>query len=238
MDGLLAGFSGLTAGAVYFLDPNTPGGITTTVPSVTGQKIQAVGTAFSTTTLLLDIEQPVIAAATTAPLTVASGNSFPGSPNLYDRFYRTDRGIDYYYDGARWLSMPLLPLGINGVGGTVSPRFNITGLNPVFNSSIYLETATFLFTIDTTFDAANYWIYEPSYWDSTGTRHAIVSINTWNGSRSPGVAYPLSIDLYQTFGSPLVSNSNPLRFGSYISAVGSPGAFSGENGFWFYRLVG
>lgn len=34
-----------------------------------------------------------------------SGTSFPVTPSTNDRFFRTDRGIEYYYDGTRWLSM-------------------------------------------------------------------------------------------------------------------------------------
>jgi hypothetical protein len=46
-------------------------------------------------------------------LKMASGTSFPGSPAAGDRFTRTDRNIDYFYDGTRWLSTQLhtLPLG-------------------------------------------------------------------------------------------------------------------------------
>lgn len=40
------------------------------------------------------------------------GTSFPGSPATGDRFYRTDRNIDYFYDGAQWLSTQIFT--ING----------------------------------------------------------------------------------------------------------------------------
>lgn len=36
-----------------------------------------------------------------------SGTSFPGSPSTNDRFYRTDRALEYYYDGTRWLTTTL-----------------------------------------------------------------------------------------------------------------------------------
>lgn len=38
---------------------------------------------------------------------IASGTSFPGSPATNDRFYRTDRRIEYFYDGTRWLTTQL-----------------------------------------------------------------------------------------------------------------------------------
>jgi hypothetical protein len=37
-------------------------------------------------------------------LRTARGTGFPGSPASGDRFLRTDRNIDYFYDGTRWLS--------------------------------------------------------------------------------------------------------------------------------------
>lgn len=42
----------------------------------------------------------------------AFGTSFPGSPSTGDRFYRTDRKIEYFYDGTRWLSTAFYSLNI------------------------------------------------------------------------------------------------------------------------------
>lgn len=39
--------------------------------------------------------------------TAAMGTSFPGSPATGQRFFRTDRLLDYFYDGAQWLTMQL-----------------------------------------------------------------------------------------------------------------------------------
>lgn len=58
--GALGGFAGLTAGAVYYLSAATAGAITTTAPSTLGQYIQEVGTALSTTELLINIKSPVL----------------------------------------------------------------------------------------------------------------------------------------------------------------------------------
>lgn len=35
------------------------------------------------------------------------GSSFPGSPATNDRYFRTDLGMEFYYDGTRWVSMNL-----------------------------------------------------------------------------------------------------------------------------------
>jgi hypothetical protein len=39
-----------------------------------------------------------------------SGTSFPGSPATGDRFFRTDRILEYFYDGTRWLSTQIITL--------------------------------------------------------------------------------------------------------------------------------
>ncbi len=49
------------------------------------------------------------------PVAIPGGTAFPGSPSTGQRFFRTDRGLDYYYDGTRWLTTTLYiePLGIS-----------------------------------------------------------------------------------------------------------------------------
>jgi hypothetical protein len=44
-----------------------------------------------------------VAAAGSGP----AGTSFPGSPSVGERFWRTDLGLEFYYDGTRWLSVDL-----------------------------------------------------------------------------------------------------------------------------------
>lgn len=58
--GTLAGLSGLTAGAVYYLSAATAGAMTTTAPSTLGQYVTRLGTATSTTELLIEIEPPIL----------------------------------------------------------------------------------------------------------------------------------------------------------------------------------
>lgn len=53
--GTLAGLTGLTAGATYYLDPSTPGAMTTTAPSVAGQFVVELGVAISSTEFMIRI---------------------------------------------------------------------------------------------------------------------------------------------------------------------------------------
>lgn len=66
----------------------------------------------------------------------APAASFPGSPVSGQRIYRTDRNIEYVYDGARWLC--------------TCPHFLQTGNGPVMPFSANALFVTNLF--DTTYD--------------------------------------------------------------------------------------
>jgi hypothetical protein len=59
------------------------------------------------------------------------GTSFPGSPALNDRYYRTDRNIQYYYDGTRWLSTHLFDQSFgtfSGIAATTSLYLTVPAL--------------------------------------------------------------------------------------------------------------
>ncbi len=51
--------TGLTPGAVQFLSNSTPGGVTATAPTTTGQIVQRVGVAFSATDMDWEPTQPI-----------------------------------------------------------------------------------------------------------------------------------------------------------------------------------
>lgn len=59
-DGVLAGLSGLTPGAVYYLSATTAGAITTIPPAAIGQYVTRIGRALSTTELLVRIERFIL----------------------------------------------------------------------------------------------------------------------------------------------------------------------------------
>jgi hypothetical protein len=54
--GVLTGFSGLSAGALYYLSAATPGAITSSAPTGTGNRIMLAGIAKSTTALNIQME--------------------------------------------------------------------------------------------------------------------------------------------------------------------------------------
>jgi len=59
-DAVTGGTGGLTAGAMYYLDPSTAGKFTSTAPSTAGQYVVRVGQAMSTTVMNIRIEAPIL----------------------------------------------------------------------------------------------------------------------------------------------------------------------------------
>jgi len=59
-DAVTGGSGGLVAGTTYYLDPATAGRLTSTAPTTAGQLVVSVGTAMSTTELLLRVEPAIL----------------------------------------------------------------------------------------------------------------------------------------------------------------------------------
>lgn len=59
-DAQTGGTGGLTPGSVYYLDPDTPGKLTSTAPTDVGDFVVRVGRAVSTTEMEISIDQPIL----------------------------------------------------------------------------------------------------------------------------------------------------------------------------------
>jgi hypothetical protein len=64
------------------------------------------------------------------------GTSFPGSPASGDFYYRTDRNIEYFYDGTRWLSTTLY------VGMPAASQRSLTPVSASQNPLAYWSNPT------------------------------------------------------------------------------------------------
>jgi hypothetical protein len=69
----------------------------------------------------------------------SSGTTFPTLPSTGQRFFRTDRGIEYYWDGTRWLSLQIQNIvaqlydqASSPVGATVSGAMRVG--NPFYGT--------------------------------------------------------------------------------------------------------
>lgn len=83
-----------------------------------------------------------------------TGTEFPDELRADDKFYRTDRNIEYFYDGTRWLSTQLFTLEITA------------------------QPALFPVTATTTFRAPNPWAGVYELYVESGSLNALVSTVT------------------------------------------------------------
>jgi hypothetical protein len=127
-------------------------------------------------------------AAMKALLGLVSGTSFPGSPSSGDIFYHTSRGIEYFYDGTRWLSTQILFLSFEHTDGNqpISATSFLRARNPYMTLyDIYVETFSAT-THSTTTTETNHFSLQVSAIDGispTNIGSAITTqgdaINTW-----------------------------------------------------------
>lgn len=93
------------------------------------------------------------------------GTAFPATPATGDRYWRSDLGMEFFYNGTRWLSTVLHSLDVGVVGGTLP--LSATGtIHRVQSaplrggSDIWLETETtnFYVTGGTALGASHKWV--------------------------------------------------------------------------------
>lgn len=112
---------------------------------------------------------------------VPSGTSFPGSPSTNDLYFRTDRGLLYFYDGTRWLTVAEYseslgnldtnqPLSVNG-----SLKWGATDLGD--NGQWITRIAAVNF-VATTNNGSNFWTLQLTSRSATATAHNLGS--TWS----------------------------------------------------------
>jgi hypothetical protein len=89
-----------------------------------------------------------------------AGTSFPGSKATGDRYWRTDLGLEFYWDGTRWLTTQLFRETVSFEAGVAEPRTasgsTYLGLAPGA-LAFWLIEAHVSTQVQTTNDAGNYW---------------------------------------------------------------------------------
>jgi hypothetical protein len=103
-------------------------------------------------------------AAGSLTATGAAGTSFPGSPATNDRYFRTDLGMEFYWDGTNWVSTQLNQLMLTPAD-VVTPFSGTTGgirgIFPVWGGSdIWLVAAQSWFFVNggTALSGSHKWV--------------------------------------------------------------------------------
>lgn len=113
-----------------------------------------------------------------------SGTTFPSSPSAGHRFFRTDRGLEYFYDGTRWLSttqhVAMVPYD-----GTAAPTATTTlAYVPIASDAdIYVEKLTALM-FSSGLSGSAYWTVDLRSSTSNETEASVASVNNQSQTNS------------------------------------------------------
>lgn len=121
-----------------------------------------------------------------------AGTSFPGSPATGDRYYRTDRHLEYFYDGTRWLTTTLYrePLPILDVLGPNTTSGAGVLYLPTWDTlyDMYVERWWMRSLVVGTLNGSNYWTYKLQSVVNDGTATDVgSSVNDSAGSSGTAV---------------------------------------------------
>lgn len=163
-----------------------------------------------------------------APSNLGRGTTFPTTPATNDRFFRTDRGIDYYWDATRWLSVQQYTFDFQEFE-TISATAE-SGWPPADTQyDMYLEKFEQSFYIGggTALGVSHNWsLIVKSYVGNTGTNRFAIAIDSGSSDvrRSAVIAAPIVV-------------TGTTMFTVLATKTGTPGTLGG-NGRLTYRLVG
>lgn len=152
-----------------------------------------------------------------------NGSSFPSSPATGRRFFRTDLGAEFYYDGSRWLSVVLYSTPVRPQISAISGGATFRAALPrsVAGTDLWIERATMSFGIEsggTALSGSHKWDASVSHNPSTSALDAGTPWGTFTidsgSSNSIRELTPITID---------VLVSQPLLLVTVFTKTGTPG---------------
>ena len=125
-----------------------------------------------------------------------SGSSFPGSPSSGDRYWRTDLGMEFYYDGTRWLSTTLyhshtVQENISAGSSYAAPNITLSTFNwptPAIGSGsdVWLVAAEFDFFVNggTALSGSHSWVTVLGKTIGANTQTTVLTFTANSGASS------------------------------------------------------
>lgn len=165
----------------------------------------------------------------------AAGSAFPASPLDGDRFFRTDRGIEYFWSSSvgRWLSTELFVLqGPLAEAYTTAGagEFHRSGLPIESGQDVYIVSMTNVAMVQTTNNGTNYWSVNLYKHDGTAST-LIVPFTT--SAYAPGTYNRWTITIGQ-----IIAATTYLQVFPTLTFVGTPGSLFLYASKILYRLAG
>lgn len=158
---------------------------------------------------------------------VPAGTSFPGSPATNDLYFRTDRGILYFYDGSRWLSVTLYTQEIGSLNNISATSYTYY---PVLEDLYDVWVEDFIATMYmSSTSSGKYWTLTLYFADGASNGSAIASVNSNGDTAATFTRKIAAIDAL------MGTSTDAIRL--VATKTSTPGAFYG-GAMLTYRLVG
>lgn len=163
-----------------------------------------------------------------------AGTSFPASKATGDRYYRTDLGMDFYYDGTRWLSVQEFSLAgavidvLQPVSTTnTSATFAVVDEGP---SSVgaYVTRIVFSTLVTGTNTGSHYWTVQACSMASAGTLHNLGSSFATSADSTSWTRHVVSVGSVVTAGD--------IEYRAQGTKTGTPGGLYCLMAI-YYRLI-
>jgi hypothetical protein len=152
------------------------------------------------------------------------GTAFPASPATNDQFWRSDLGMEFFYNGTRWLSVTLFTVPIidragvlaNGISATTAAALRIA--TPPLNggSDIWLVDRESRYFVNggTALSASHKWVGIFAKVDTNNAETTINTLNIDSGSSSVWRSTTAAINALLTSGTYYVLNSSWTKTGT------------------------
>lgn len=125
---------------------------------------------------------------------LGEGTSFPGSPTTNQRYFRTDRGIEYYYDGTRWLTTQTRTIAFAPFSQFANNMAASTGA-VVRTSSLDIDYGVYIINffatifVFTTHSATNHWTLDVNRTNTANANSLICNVDTFATGRVANTLY-------------------------------------------------
>lgn len=165
------------------------------------------------------------------------GTSFPASPTTGDRYWRSDKLLEFVYDGTRWLCTcahrldftsptALMALSASGGGGSGNLDWGL-GLQLYLQDSI---TQFFVASGGTALSGSHKWVGTINKTDSSNASTTIVTVTVDSGSSAAWRQDKTSINA-------AIDPATYMRLASSWTKTGTPGSLTVLHSFT-YRIIG
>ena len=157
-----------------------------------------------------------------------AGTSFPVSPATGDRYFRTDRGLEYYYDGTRWLTVTEYRMPLGAWSNISATATEIPAAVDAATYDIYI-TKLIATMYGGTLSGTQYWTIDTFHWVGATQGSVVATTNNQSGSNATFERKSVAVNA--------LLGTTVTAITVKVTKVSTPGAFFGA-AHYLFRYVG